>query len=528
MGYYFKFEHLNMITSLVNNNVARVVKDIINEKELQKQFYELILDLDYNLLTTNPNEIPPVTKELLKTYGKWGNSNGISENVVQLSDYKGLIRKTKFSPKSINNQMLKSLSFNELVQVLAHRMSSFEYKFLVLKERDYQEQLLEKIIENYHYNFSSVFLQPTEMPGKTLELFNVAPNFEKILRNMDNLPGVLVWKNDNKPYFVRFTKTITLDYILNQINTNRDILPKLEQLSLESDKVTYLIQISDLHIGIKNTFSKLNLLLRTLENKIKSLEKNSNKEIVITGDFIDEPNEELFSQFELFFTNLKTLIDKAPMVIMGNHDISKHGIHGLSTEKKATAIATTLFHDNMKILDNNIMMLLFNSNTGGELAQGKIGNEQMIDFNNKISSVSDESKYTKIALVHHHINKIPYPEWMRKKWYEKIFPLSTDASLKMVDSTEFGDWLDEHKVRLVLHGHKHIPYFADDIIKSGAIVGCGSSTGNIRHTDKTKTYISYNLIKISRNHITINQFAQEYAYKSPKVAFTTTINRKVE
>lgn len=88
--------------------------------------------------------------------------------------------------------MLKSLSFEELVQVLAHRISSLEYKFLVLKERNYQERLLEKIIENYDYNFSSVFLQPTEMPEKTLDLFNVAPNFEKILRNMDNLPGVLV------------------------------------------------------------------------------------------------------------------------------------------------------------------------------------------------------------------------------------------------------------------------------------------------------------------------------------------------
>lgn len=421
--------------------------------------------------------------------------------------------------------MLKSLSFEELVQVLAHRISSLEYKFLVLKERNYQERLLEKIIENYDYNFSSVFLQPTEMPEKTLDLFNVAPNFEKILRNMDNLPGVLVWKNANEPYFIRFTKKITLNYILDQINTNRDILPELEKMSLESDKVTYLIQISDLHIGIKNTSSKLKLLYKTLENKIKSLEKNSNKEIVITGDFIDEPNEELFSQFELFLISLKTLIDKVPMVIMGNHDISKRGIHLLGTEKKATAIATTLFHDNMKILDNNIMMLLFNSNTGGELARGKIGNEQMIDFNNKISSVPDESKYTKIALVHHHINEIPNPEWMRKKWYERIFPLFIDTSLKMVDSTQFEDWLDEHNVRLVLHGHKHIPYFSDSIIKSGAIVGCGSSTGSIRHTDKTKTYISYNLIKISRKHITINQFAQEYAYKSPKIAFTTTINR---
>lgn len=148
--------------------------------------------------------------------------------------------------------MLKSLSFEELVQVLAHRISSLEYKFLVLKERNYQERLLEKIIENYDYNFSSVFLQPTEMPEKTLDLFNVAPNFEKILRNMDNLPGVLVWKNANEPYFIRFTKKITLNYILDQINTNRDILPKLEKMSLESDKVTYLIQISDLHIGIKH------------------------------------------------------------------------------------------------------------------------------------------------------------------------------------------------------------------------------------------------------------------------------------
>ena len=80
-------------------------------------------------------------------------------------------------------------------------------------------------------------------------------------------------------------------------------------------------------------------------------------------------------------------------------------------------------------------------------------------------------------------------------------------SLKLRDADLFFEWLRSRNVRIVLHGHKHIPFFAE----SGGIVviGCGSSTGQIVHKEKGKTFISYNVLKISKRSVTCTQFAEE-------------------
>lgn len=41
------------------------------------------------------------------------------------------------------------------------------------------------------------------------------------------------------------------------------------------------------------------------------------------------------------------------------------------------------------------------------------------------------------------------------------------------------------------------------------MIGCGSSTGQIVHKERGKTFISYNVLKISEKTVTCTQLAEE-------------------
>lgn len=160
------------------------------------------------------------------------------------------------------------------------------------------------------------------------------------------------------------------------------------------------------------------------------------------------------------------------------------------------------------IEESKIILLLFNSNTNGSLAEGEIGPAQMSEMGNLLDEVDNLEEYILIAVLHHHVLPIPKPNYYNKKWFERIMPNGfMDISLRLIDADLFMEWLHQRNVRVVLHGHKHIPFLA----KSDGItvIGCGSSTGQIVHKEKGKTFISYNVIKVDKQAVTCTQFVEE-------------------
>jgi len=132
----------------------------------------------------------------------------------------------------------------------------------------------------------------------------------------------------------------------------------------------------------------------------------------------------------------------------------------------------------------------------------------MAEMGNLLDEVPSLSQYLLIAVLHHHLLPIPKPNYYDQKWYEKIIPSDLlDASLRLVDADLFLEWLSKRNVKIVLHGHKHIPFVAEH--NNIKVIGCGSSTGQIPHKEKGKTYMSYNLFKISEKTITCTQYAEE-------------------
>jgi hypothetical protein len=115
-----------------------------------------------------------------------------------------------------------------------------------------------------------------------------------------------------------------------------------------------------------------------------------------------------------------------------------------------------------------------------------------------VADIGDRfSDYLKIALVHHH--PYPYPASREAPILDPRSWIGREEFMQMEDATEFLTWCSSRDIRLVLHGHKHIPRLIHDLVAEGdwqgaerrrlTTVGCGSSLGaNGRE-------LSYNIIE---------------------------------
>lgn len=192
---------------------------------------------------------------------------------------------------------------------------------------------------------------------------------------------------------------------------------------------------------------------------------------------------------------------------MGNHDVNKVGLaFNRNNQTLANAVGR---YPKIEVNDEiKVIFLLFNSNTNGHLAEGEIGQEQMAEMGNILDNVPDVWKYKLVAVLHHHVAYIEKPDFYDEQWYKKILPKDfLENSLRLIDADLFLEWLKQRNVKLVLHGHKHIPFISE--FDGIHIISCGSSTGQVTHKDRRKTYLSYNVLKFTKDAVVCSQFAEE-------------------
>jgi predicted phosphodiesterase len=252
-----------------------------------------------------------------------------------------------------------------------------------------------------------------------------------------------------------------------------------------------LLHLSDLHLG-KVTHGRKNELIRLIDSH--SMHKDDVPILpIITGDLMDTPNQDNKEKVEEFLRELNTKFNHRAITILGNHDIDKKGIFSFFRKDKQATISL-VSQDPIELYEEyKLIIIKICSNQGGNLACGEVGEEQLINIGSKLDCIENINDYTLLAVLHHHPIEIQIPDWHSKKWYEEILGAFHENTMKLVDSERFLLWCNERNIKTVLHGHKHIP----NIQKENDVycIASGSSTGEIEHTDKNKTYISYNLIK---------------------------------
>ena len=499
MGYRFSLESANTVANLSFGKVMACYRDIYSSQESYHSFMGFLKQFNENIYSNNTSEYMEVIHQ-------------IEETMFKYSDYCRPFEQpeydSEFSP--LHYQVLNALY---KLSGLFERCAVKSLLLPPMKEwkRGYDfmtsPSTLRKLTR-MHEGESCLILQPQERPHSAT-IFDAFPNFDVALRQADLWPAVLFWDDPDNYVFIPIRYEEELFYLFQIIKyESKNAIREIKRIAENKKQAShYIFQLSDLHFGAKNIdIAELNLK-NLVKSQLSRIEINDTVHFVITGDMIDSPKRIAKSDYNDFAEFLEDRCGQKPISVLGNHDINNHGL--------------AIFHKNQELADMvgeypriqileepKVILLLFNSNTNGMLAEGEIGREQMSKMGRLLDDMPNIDQYLLIAVMHHHLLPIPTPGFYDKKWYKKILPCGfLEETLKLRDADVFLEWLENRNVKYVLHGHKHIPFLAKH--NGINIISCGSSTGQITHKEKGKTYISYNLIKISNESVTCTQFAEE-------------------
>jgi len=493
MGYSFSIKNINSVGHLVEGNVATFLKqcssspeildpniifldNLINRTEedfYTSEFFWRSMFHDVERLRAEWREIKPRLEDLVRYKGELLHINRYGQILSFLKRLSNILSRCKvksillpgFGDSHLNETMLDKKLLRHLVRIHPGDTALI----LQLKERIYSNEI---------------------------ELFNVFKKFDVALNKVEQWPGVLLW-NDKDSLFIPIKKESDISDIFEVLRYENDSFDFLrDEFTKKEDpkKYSYLFHLSDLHFGNKIAEKRKMRIVKILENQLGQLEESTMSIPIITGDLMDTPNmanKQAYSEF------VELIISKGfenPIHILGNHDVDTGGFIKRLTSEKAV-IQALLTPKKIEIINElNLGIIKFDSNYGGEFAQGKIGEDQFADMGNEFESIKNRDKINFIAILHHHPLEVKNPDWYKNTWYETLLGgKGHEQTMKLVDADIFLQWIESRNIKVVLHGHKHIPKIQkhNDV----TIIGAGSSSGSIKHRESGKTYLSYNLIK---------------------------------
>lgn len=501
MGYRFSLESANTIANLTFGKVMSCYRDIYSS---EKGYYEFMSFLDTfhkNLFSNRKEYYIENIQRIQETLYRYAYDN-YNQRIAQIGNdeslfyHEDVLAGLHTLSKIFGQCKVKSL----LLPQMAGRNKNYDDNYMTSFKTFHK-------ITKMHQGNSCLILQPQERPHNAT-IFDPFPNFEIALRQADLWPAVLFWDGVRNCVFVPVKHEDDLLFLYQVIKYESDPLWEIKRIAEGRRKRSYYIfQLSDLHFGARNVDVAARRLKSLIKTQLSKIEPRDDINFVVTGDAVDSPSPATENDYNNFADFLEEYCGKEPIRILGNHDINNYGL-AVFHSKQYIANITGKYPKIQVFEESKIILLLFNSNTNGNLAEGEIGITQMAEMGNLLDKVPQISEYLLIAVLHHHLLPIPKPDYYEQKWYEKIIPNDfLDTSLRLIDADLFLEWLNIRNVKIVLHGHKHVPFVAEhDNIK---IIGCGSSTGQIVHKEKGKTYMSYNLLKIGDKTVTCTQYAEE-------------------
>ena len=506
MGYRFTLESANTVANLSFGKVLSCYRDIRSSEEGYWGFMSFLEQFEERLYSNEQERYHHSIRRLRKILS---NDNERYRNRKFHDYWDDWEHHDRYNMFKRDEKVLDALSD------LSDLFSRCKIKSLLLpRSGEYSNfdfmlsfDTMRRILK-YHPGDSCLILQPEEPPKQSV-FFDAFPNFDVALRQADVWPAVLFWDGREDFVFVPVKHEDELLYLYEIVRYERHPLSELKRAAERKKKTSshYIFQLSDLHFGARNIDIAERRLRSILKAHIATFDVDDTSQFVVTGDAVDSPKGEPENDYRNFSEYLEERCGEMPIRVLGNHDIDNHGISLFCGRKHLANLVGN--YPKIEILeDQKVILLLFNSNTTGEFAKGEIGRTQMSEMGNLLDGIEKLNDYLLIAVLHHHLLPIPSPDYRCKKWFEKIFPDKwLDKSLELIDATLFMEWLSQRGVKLVLHGHKHIPFKTEH--DGVHVISCGSSTGKISHKEKGKTYMSYNLLKISEDAVTVTLFAEE-------------------
>lgn len=347
-----------------------------------------------------------------------------------------------------------------------------------------------KYIESFSNENYRLYYCKTRQDSKELSFNGPFPYFLQALYKIDHWPAILVFKEDKWAF-----------YPISTIEQVQDVFKQIEaktvfDVSPCKEEDSYIVQLSDLHLGTKNKTRGKLVLEESLSYLCPSLQSKYPIKFLITGDLMNSPNRKNMYEASSFMNMLKKQHKGDVTFILGNHDVIVHGFNFMKRQK--AKVVAYLLGENIKVLEKEkIILVKINSTVEGNLARGKVGNVQLQEIDEELAGIDNIEDYTLMAMVHHHVLEIPRDAFLKTKWHEKMFVgRIVENSKVLVDAKELIEWLKKNRIQYIFHGHKHLPFF--NYHEGLYVISGGSSCGGGAKESKSR-YLSYNVLKYNHH-----------------------------
>ncbi len=250
-----------------------------------------------------------------------------------------------------------------------------------------------------------------------------------------------------------------------------------------------IIQMSDLHFG-EYKFSE------TLkENLLVQITEENPDIIIISGDITSKGYINEYVMAKEFINELKSISEV--YVVPGNHDACNVGLRQF---KRFIGERKFLCND-----INNRLVIIGLDSSEPDIHDGQIGIDQREWLINELKNISEDMRI--IVTFHHHL--LPIPQTGRERNI-------------LLDAGDILEILMEHKVDLVLNGHKHVPHAW--ILENLVTVNSGTATTRRLHSDN---FPSYNLIELGEDELDIKMVNTETGFKEKLAHYPLEFKGKI-
>jgi 3',5'-cyclic AMP phosphodiesterase CpdA len=372
-----------------------------------------------------------------------------------------------------------------------------------------------------------LILHLNEAPQKDFAITDVYPPFQSALSKSTRWPGILLWHRRDEPLFFPLPEEKTEDAIHWIFSRADDItktpgyllthhyLDAFPSCRIHRRSRLTLLQLSDTHIGSKKSIERIIRVKDLLKDYIDRNKHDSSVVFLLSGDIMQSPDEANVICANDLHGYLKDLQHggQDPIFVLGNHDVRRKGVLRNRTSSPSLGPACNTRIE--WIRDYPVGILCFNSADLGMMARGKISGGQYKTIKENLAHFpGGDTSPLLISLLHHHPLQLHLidPEMRRFHMktlgapFRKIIGLAYERMDGLTDAREFLRFCDTFGVKVILHGHKHIPVagrIPERLLKNRPILifGCGSSVGNNTYIYNKLFNVDY---EISFNEIVLD------------------------
>ena len=372
-----------------------------------------------------------------------------------------------------------------------------------------------------------LILHLSGVPQEEFAITDVYPPFHSALTKSTRWPGILLWRRSDEPLFFPLPAERTEDaihWVFSRVDDlattpgrhmTHHYLDAFPSCRIDAGSRLTLLHLSDTHIGCKQSVERITRVKDLLKDYMNRNRDDSSVAFLLSGDIMQTPDEGnviCANDLHDFLKDLHPGVHH-PIFVLGNHDVRRKGV---LRYRSASSTLAPAFNTRIEwIPDHPVGILCWNSADGGRMARGKITREQYRIIEERLPPPSPGSvPPILISLLHHHPLQFRRIDPEMRRFHMKTLGASLRKFIGsayehldgLTNAQEFVRFCDSHGVKLILHGHKHVPIagkIPEHLLENRPILvfGSGSSVGKNTYLYRKLFDVDY---EISLNEIVLD------------------------